>query len=157
ISENDRGTPGTGHVHWDETFRTLRKLGYDGWLVIEAFGRALPDLAAATKVWRDLFPSDVEVYTQGLRFMKQMWGKYGKGNTTSRKGKGRIPESVAYASGSYRSAHRRRLGSGGRPRRRGLLELLGRLAGRLQQLVEHLAVYAELRLREDAADAEELH
>ena len=78
ISENDRGTPGTGHVHWDETFRTLRKLGYDGWLVIEAFGRALPDLAAATKVWRDLFPSDVEVYTQGLKFMKQMWGKYGK-------------------------------------------------------------------------------
>ena len=73
ISENDRGTPGTGHVHWDETFRTLRKLGYDGWLVIEAFGRALPDLAAATRVWRDLFPTDEEVYTQGLRFMKEKW------------------------------------------------------------------------------------
>ena len=57
ISENDRGTPGTGHVHWDETFRALKKVGYDGWLVIEAFGRALPDLAAATKVWRNLFPS----------------------------------------------------------------------------------------------------
>src|SRR5205807_991240 len=25
ISENDRGTPGTGHVHWDETFRALRR------------------------------------------------------------------------------------------------------------------------------------
>src|SRR5262249_33710813 len=36
ISECDRGTPGTGMVHWDETFRTLRKLNYDGWLVIEA-------------------------------------------------------------------------------------------------------------------------
>jgi len=76
ISENDRGTPGTGHVHWDETFKALREIGYDGWLTIEAFGRALPDLAAATKVWRDLFPSDVEVYTQGLRFMKEMWQKY---------------------------------------------------------------------------------
>jgi D-psicose/D-tagatose/L-ribulose 3-epimerase len=76
ISENDRGTPGTGHVHWDETFKTLRQVGYDGWLTIEAFGRALPDLAAATKVWRDLFPSDVEVYTQGLRFMKDMWNKW---------------------------------------------------------------------------------
>jgi D-psicose/D-tagatose/L-ribulose 3-epimerase len=73
ISENDRGTPGTGQVHWDETFRALRKAKYDGWLVIEAFGRALPDLAAATRVWRDLFPNPEEVYTQGLRFMKEKW------------------------------------------------------------------------------------
>jgi D-psicose/D-tagatose/L-ribulose 3-epimerase len=73
ISENDRGTPGTGHVPWDETFRALRQVGYDGWLVIEAFGRALPDLAAATKVWRDLFPNAEEVYTHGLRFMKEKW------------------------------------------------------------------------------------
>jgi D-psicose/D-tagatose/L-ribulose 3-epimerase len=73
ISENDRGTPGTGHVAWDETFRALRQVGYDGWMVIEAFGRALPDLAAATKVWRDLFPSAEEVYTKGLRFMKEKW------------------------------------------------------------------------------------
>jgi D-psicose/D-tagatose/L-ribulose 3-epimerase len=75
ISENDRGTPGTGHVHWDETFRALRQAKYDNWLVIEAFGRALPALAAATRVWRDLFPSAEEVYTQGLRFLKDMWAR----------------------------------------------------------------------------------
>jgi D-psicose/D-tagatose/L-ribulose 3-epimerase len=75
ISENDRGTPGTGHVHWDETFKALREVGYDGWMVIEAFGRALPDLAAATRVWRDLFPTAEGVYTQGLQFMKDMWAK----------------------------------------------------------------------------------
>jgi D-psicose/D-tagatose/L-ribulose 3-epimerase len=73
ISENDRGTPGTGHVQWDETFRALRKAKYDNWLVIESFGRALPALAAATKVWRDLFPAAEEVYTHGLRFMKEKW------------------------------------------------------------------------------------
>ncbi len=73
ISENDRGTPGTGHVHWNETFQALRKVNYDNWLTIEAFGRALPALAAATRVWRDLFPSAEEVYTQGLRFMKEKW------------------------------------------------------------------------------------
>ncbi len=73
ISENDRGTPGTGHVHWKETFAALRKVNYDGWLTIEAFGRALPALAAATRVWRDLFPSAEEVYTQGLRFTREMW------------------------------------------------------------------------------------
>ncbi len=78
ISENDRGTPGTGHVAWDETFQALRKSGYDGWFVIESFGRALPDIAAATKVWRDLFPSAEEVYTQGLRFMKEKWAATAK-------------------------------------------------------------------------------
>ena len=30
-------------------------------------------LFVATKVWRDLFPSPEEVYTQGLRFMKEKW------------------------------------------------------------------------------------
>ncbi len=75
VSENDRGTPGSGHVHWDETFAALKKTGYDGWVVIEAFGRALPDLAAATRVWRDLFPSADEVYTKGLAFIKENWAK----------------------------------------------------------------------------------
>ncbi|MGF1579959.1 MAG: sugar phosphate isomerase/epimerase family protein [Gemmataceae bacterium] len=74
ISENDRGTPGTGQVRWDETFEAVKKSGYDGWLVIEAFGRALPDLAAATRVWRDLFPTPEEVYTKGYAFMKEKWG-----------------------------------------------------------------------------------
>jgi D-psicose/D-tagatose/L-ribulose 3-epimerase len=73
ISENDRGTPGTGQVYWDKVFSTLRQVKYDGWLVIEAFGRALPDLAAATRVWRDLFPSAEEVFTHGIRFIKEKW------------------------------------------------------------------------------------
>ncbi|MHC4629766.1 MAG: sugar phosphate isomerase/epimerase family protein [Planctomycetota bacterium] len=73
ISENDRGTPGKGHIDWPGTFGALRSGGYDGWLVIEAFGRALPDLAAATRVWRDFFPSQDEVYTEGLRLVKKQW------------------------------------------------------------------------------------
>src|SRR5207237_8025162 len=56
VSENDRGTPGTGQVHWDSFWAGLKSTGYNGYLTIEAFGRALPDLAAATRVWRDLFP-----------------------------------------------------------------------------------------------------
>ena len=76
ISESDRGVPGTGMVHWDESFKALREVKYDGWLVIESFGRALPALAAATKVWRDLFASPEEVYTKGLAFMKQKWAQF---------------------------------------------------------------------------------
>jgi D-psicose/D-tagatose/L-ribulose 3-epimerase len=76
ISENDRGTPGTGQVAWDSAFGTLRQIGYDGWLVIEAFGRALPALAAATRVWRDLFPRPEQVYQQGLAFIRKKWSQH---------------------------------------------------------------------------------
>src|SRR4029078_12968126 len=69
ISENDRGTPGTGPVAWAETFKTLREIGYDGWLTVEAFGRALPALAAATRVWRDLFPDALGLCSEGLGFI----------------------------------------------------------------------------------------
>ncbi|MDY3551642.1 sugar phosphate isomerase/epimerase [Gemmata sp. JC717] len=74
ISENDRGTPGSGQVNWDDTFTTLSEVGYDGWMTIEAFGRALPDLAAATKVWRDLFPAPEDVYTKGIKFVREQLG-----------------------------------------------------------------------------------
>ena len=73
ISENDRGTPGKGHIDWPATFKAIRSSGYDAWLVIEAFGRALPDLAAATRVWRDFFPDREGVYTEGLKFVKEQW------------------------------------------------------------------------------------
>jgi D-psicose/D-tagatose/L-ribulose 3-epimerase len=75
ISENDRGTPGKGHVPWDATYKALRKAKYDGWLTIEAFGRAMPALAAATRVWRDFAPNPEEVYKLGFRNMKQGWAK----------------------------------------------------------------------------------
>lgn len=57
VSENDRSTPGEGHVPFAETFAALRAVGYDGWLTVEAFGRALPEVAAATSIWRDMMPS----------------------------------------------------------------------------------------------------
>ena len=70
ISENDRGTPGTGHAPCREAIKKLVGIGYDGWLTIEAFGGALPDLAAATRVWRDFFKSPEEVYTNGIQFIR---------------------------------------------------------------------------------------
>lgn len=73
VSENDRGTPGRGHVPWAATYKALRKSKYDGWLTIEAFGRALPALAAATRVWRDFFPSPESVYREGIRHMRRGW------------------------------------------------------------------------------------
>jgi D-psicose/D-tagatose/L-ribulose 3-epimerase len=73
ISENDRGTPGNGHVPWAATYKALRAARYDGHMTIEAFGRALPALAAATRVWRDFFPNRDEVWKKGLDCMKKGW------------------------------------------------------------------------------------
>lgn len=75
ISENDRGTPGKGHVPWPETYKALKKAKYKGFLTIEAFGRSMPALAAATRVWRDFAPNPEEVYKLGFRNMKQGWAK----------------------------------------------------------------------------------
>ena len=71
ISENDRGTPGRGHINITEQIQHLKKIGYDGWMTIEAFGSALPDLAAATRVWRDFFPSTEQVYEEGIQVIKK--------------------------------------------------------------------------------------
>ncbi len=74
VSENDRGVPGTGQVDWDGFWSGLKASHYDGYVTIEAFGRALPALAAATRVWRDLFPDALGLCRDGLAFMKQRGG-----------------------------------------------------------------------------------
>jgi D-psicose/D-tagatose/L-ribulose 3-epimerase len=74
VSENDRGVPGSGGVNWGSFWSGIKESGYDGYLTIEAFGRALPALAAATKVWRDLFPDALELCRDGYAFIKKSTG-----------------------------------------------------------------------------------
>jgi len=73
ISENDRGVPGRGHVPWAETFKAIKASGYDDWLTIEAFGRGLPELAAATRVWRDFAESPEAYYRDGYKCIRDGW------------------------------------------------------------------------------------
>ena len=75
ISENDRSTPGAGNIPWSETFQVLKQVGYDGWLTIEAFGLALPELVAATKIWRRMYTSEDQLARDGLAFMKKHVGR----------------------------------------------------------------------------------
>ena len=75
ISENDRSTPGTGNVRWQENFDTLKEIGYDGTMVVEAFGLALTKLVAATKIWRRMYESETQLATDALAFMKTEVGK----------------------------------------------------------------------------------
>jgi D-psicose/D-tagatose/L-ribulose 3-epimerase len=70
LSENDRSTPGRGQVDWDGTFAGLREIGYDGWLVIEAFGSALPVMAGAMKIWRRMYDSEEQLARDGAAFVR---------------------------------------------------------------------------------------
>jgi D-psicose/D-tagatose/L-ribulose 3-epimerase len=75
VSENDRSTPGVGQIAWEETFDALAKVRYEGWLMIEAFGTRLPNLAAATKIWRRMFDTEEQLMREALAFTKREWGK----------------------------------------------------------------------------------
>jgi D-psicose/D-tagatose/L-ribulose 3-epimerase len=70
LSESDRGTPGTGNVHWDEVFRGLRAIDYDGYLVMESFAAINEDLAGATALWRDVVGDPEALIRDGLSFLR---------------------------------------------------------------------------------------
>ncbi len=73
VSENDRSTPGRGQVRWRENFAALKAAGYQGPLIVEAFGLALPALSAATKIWRRMFDDEFTLATEALAFMRREW------------------------------------------------------------------------------------
>ena len=73
VSNNDRGVPGRGHIDFRTIFQTIKATGYNGWLTIEAFGRALPELVEPTRVWRDFFKQPEEVVTEGYKFIRDTW------------------------------------------------------------------------------------
>lgn len=75
VSENDRSTPGEGHVPWDRVFPALKATGYDGALTVEAFGRALPEVAAATCIWRRTFPNAQHLATSAVRHIRDGWSR----------------------------------------------------------------------------------
>ena len=77
ISENDRSTPGQGAIRWAENFDALAASGYDGWMVVEAFGLALPSIAAATKIWRRMYQNEEQLARDALAFMRSETSKRG--------------------------------------------------------------------------------
>ena len=73
--ENDRGTPGSGHVDWQGVLGAIKELGYDRWLTIESFNSHIPELSAATAIWRDLADSMDDIAVDGTRFLRDLWAR----------------------------------------------------------------------------------
>lgn len=68
--ENDRGIPGSGHVPWDATMKTLQQMGYKGYCTIESFVPAIKELARAASIWRPLAKDGDHLAREGLKFLK---------------------------------------------------------------------------------------
>jgi D-psicose/D-tagatose/L-ribulose 3-epimerase len=60
VSENDRGILGTGHIDLPAIISILKKMNYDGYLIIEGFG------SSEGKVWQDTLWRDPNVTSEDL-------------------------------------------------------------------------------------------
>lgn len=74
VSENYRGTPGTGQTRWDALRRGLEAIDYTGVVSIESFTPEVKELAGAVCIWRPLAESQDAFAREGLQFLKQ-WAK----------------------------------------------------------------------------------
>jgi D-psicose/D-tagatose/L-ribulose 3-epimerase len=77
VCANDRGTPGTGLVRWDDLFQGIKDIRYDGTVTIEGFVDATADVASGACIWRKFASSAEEMATEGLKFIRSMLAKYG--------------------------------------------------------------------------------
>jgi D-psicose/D-tagatose/L-ribulose 3-epimerase len=75
FSENDRGSLGEGQVDWGATIAALGGIGYDRWVVAEAFAADVPGLSTAAHVWRSTFPSKESFARDAIAFMRRAWSE----------------------------------------------------------------------------------
>jgi D-psicose/D-tagatose/L-ribulose 3-epimerase len=82
VSENDRGTPGSGHVPWDSFFDSLKDIDYSGQIVVESFLPTVKEIARAVSLWRPVAPSMESLSEEGLAFVKRMLADNRVGGST---------------------------------------------------------------------------
>ena len=76
ITESDRGMTGGGNVHWDDFFKALATINYQGPLVLENFSSQITALVGPTSLWRPSKYNSEDLAKGSLAFMKKMVGKW---------------------------------------------------------------------------------
>jgi D-psicose/D-tagatose/L-ribulose 3-epimerase len=71
VSENYRGTPGTGQTNWAAWKLGLEAINYKGVISIESFTPDVKELAGAVCIWKPLVPSQDGFAKEGLEFLKK--------------------------------------------------------------------------------------
>jgi D-psicose/D-tagatose/L-ribulose 3-epimerase len=77
VSENYRGTPGTGQTPWQQYRKGLEQINYEGIISIESFTPDNVELAGAVCFWHPKAESQDAFATDGLQFL-QKWASEGK-------------------------------------------------------------------------------
>jgi D-psicose/D-tagatose/L-ribulose 3-epimerase len=72
VAENDRGTPGTGHLPWPDVAAALHEIDYAGRVVIETFSDRVEAIARAAAIWRPLAPDSDTLARDGLAFLRSL-------------------------------------------------------------------------------------
>ena len=74
VCGSDRGAPGGDHIDWPDVLSALDDAGYDGPLCIESFTGENASIATAASIWRPLAPTQDELATAGLAFLREVTG-----------------------------------------------------------------------------------
>jgi D-psicose/D-tagatose/L-ribulose 3-epimerase len=72
---SDRGTPGGDHIDWKPIVRALKKIGYNGDVVIESFTTDVKVIARAAAIWRKIEPNRDDIAVKGLRNLRRFFSK----------------------------------------------------------------------------------
>ena len=70
ISENHRGVPGTGHIHFPGIVAALKANDYDGYLMIEGFG--FDPKYTHDKIWRDEAIKPLDIALGGATYLRSL-------------------------------------------------------------------------------------
>lgn len=72
---SDRGTPGGDHIDWKPIVGALKKIKYQGDIVIESFTTDVKVIARAAAIWRKMEPKRDDIAVKGLANLKRFFGK----------------------------------------------------------------------------------
>lgn len=72
VCGNDRGAPGGDQTDWAGILAALDEVGYAGALCLESFTADNAAIATAASIWRPLAPTQDDLATDGLAFLRQL-------------------------------------------------------------------------------------
>tara|TARA_B100000674_G_scaffold496509_1_gene526914 strand:- start:367 stop:1227 length:861 start_codon:yes stop_codon:yes gene_type:complete len=78
FGENHRGYLGSGHIDFDETFKSLNEIKYKGIITFESFSSEVVDpiLSNTLAVWRNLWTDSDDLATKAYKFIKDGMSKF---------------------------------------------------------------------------------
>jgi D-psicose/D-tagatose/L-ribulose 3-epimerase len=72
LGENNRKPPGYGHIPWMELISSLKKINFQGWMVMEPFLKPGGQVGRDIRVWREVgkgMDLDIEAH-KAVQFMR---------------------------------------------------------------------------------------